>query len=281
MKSPAPAQLVHARVMHARLRPVLHRFVYPVFYVRLNLAQLERCQSRWFGVDRPPAVTAHARDYGPRDGSSLEHWMRALLASTASRPMARSGCRPSRACSAMRSTPSASGTAMTAKAACAPCWPRSTTPSAKPTATCCRCRARARHVHQADARVAVLPADRPLPFPLPSTGAQPRTSLDYHDDDGLLIRTTLSGRAGTRDSALAAALLRYPLLTGHRVPHPLAGLAAVVKRVPFRQPPAVPPPTSLSTRSRPMNRTLSTASRPRRPAAVPGLLGRSAMAIWN
>jgi len=76
MKSPA-AQLVHARVMHARLRPVFHRFVYPVFYVRVNLARLEDCQSAWFGINRRRPLSIRTRDYGPRDGSDLQQWMRA------------------------------------------------------------------------------------------------------------------------------------------------------------------------------------------------------------
>ena len=76
----APAQLIHARVMHARLRPALHRFVYPVFYVRLNLARLDECQSGWFGVDLRRPLSLRTHDYGPRDGSGLEQWMRTLLA---------------------------------------------------------------------------------------------------------------------------------------------------------------------------------------------------------
>jgi DUF1365 family protein len=55
------AQLLHGQVMHARLRPALNRFVYPVFYVRLNLARLER---GWHTLVRhrplAPAVHAHA-----------------------------------------------------------------------------------------------------------------------------------------------------------------------------------------------------------------------------
>jgi uncharacterized protein len=78
MMRPA-AQLVHGQVMHARLRPTPHRFVYPVFYVRLNLARLDECNGRWFGVDRWRPLSIRRSDYGPRDGSSLEQWMRNLL----------------------------------------------------------------------------------------------------------------------------------------------------------------------------------------------------------
>ena len=75
----AAAELVHGQVMHARLRPARHRFVYPVLYVRVNLARLDACNSRWFGVDRWRPLSIRRRDYGPRDGSSLDAWMRALL----------------------------------------------------------------------------------------------------------------------------------------------------------------------------------------------------------
>ena len=79
MKMKPAAQLIRGQVMHERQRPVRHRFVYPVFYLRLDVARLDELNSYWFGVDRRRPVSLHVRDYGPRDGSSLELWMRALL----------------------------------------------------------------------------------------------------------------------------------------------------------------------------------------------------------
>jgi uncharacterized protein len=78
MSEPA-VRLLLGKVMHARLRPVRHRFVYPVLWVRVNVAQLDRCSTRWFGVDRARLLSIRRRDYGPGDGSSLDTWMRALL----------------------------------------------------------------------------------------------------------------------------------------------------------------------------------------------------------
>jgi DUF1365 family protein len=77
----AAAQLVHGQVMHERLRPATNRFVYRVCYVRINLARLAEADrvTRWFGVDRWRPLSLRTRDYGPRDGSSLDAWMRALL----------------------------------------------------------------------------------------------------------------------------------------------------------------------------------------------------------
>ncbi|WP_235697791.1 DUF1365 domain-containing protein [Cupriavidus metallidurans] len=76
---PIDAQLLRANVMHERLRPVRHRFVYPVFCLRLNLDALPRLRRWWFGVDRWRLLSLRRRDYGPRDGSELAPWMRARL----------------------------------------------------------------------------------------------------------------------------------------------------------------------------------------------------------
>eukprot|EP01037_Dinobryon_pediforme_P019287 gene19287-19681_t len=75
----AAAYLLRGQVMHERLRPVHHRFVYPVFCVRLNLARLAEAGNIWFGIDRRRLMSLRMRDYGPRDGSSLDAWMRLQL----------------------------------------------------------------------------------------------------------------------------------------------------------------------------------------------------------
>jgi len=75
----AAAYLLRGQVMHERLRPVHHRFVYPVFCVRLNLARLAEAGNAWFGIDRRRLMSLRTRDYGPRDGSSLDAWMRLQL----------------------------------------------------------------------------------------------------------------------------------------------------------------------------------------------------------
>jgi DUF1365 family protein len=77
--APPPAQLLRGQVMHQRLRPVLHRFVYPVFCVRLDLARTAEAGNAWFGVDRPRLMSVRTRDYGARDGSDLATWVREQL----------------------------------------------------------------------------------------------------------------------------------------------------------------------------------------------------------
>lgn len=73
------AWLLHCRVMHDRLRPVRHRFVYPVFCVRLDIDALPQLDTWWFGVNRAAVIGLRTRDYGPRDGSDLSAWMRTQL----------------------------------------------------------------------------------------------------------------------------------------------------------------------------------------------------------
>ena len=73
------AEIIVGQVMHERLRPVRNRFVYPVFCLRLDLAQLGSLRNRWFAVDRWAPLSLRTRDYGPRDGSSLLDWMRGVL----------------------------------------------------------------------------------------------------------------------------------------------------------------------------------------------------------
>lgn len=74
------AYLIKGVVMHQRQRPVRHRFLYPVFAVRLRLSALDKIGNTWFGVDRHRLMSVCTRDYGPRDGSPLLPWIRRQLA---------------------------------------------------------------------------------------------------------------------------------------------------------------------------------------------------------
>ncbi len=78
--NPAPAGLLlRGQVMHERVRPLLHRFVYPVFYVRVNLARLTELNSFWMGINHWRPASLWLRDYGARDGSDPQQWMRQVL----------------------------------------------------------------------------------------------------------------------------------------------------------------------------------------------------------
>jgi hypothetical protein len=67
------AALYVGEVMHARLKPVGHRFSYRVMSLLIDLDRLEVAdrQSLLFGVNRPALYSFHESDHGDRDGSSL------------------------------------------------------------------------------------------------------------------------------------------------------------------------------------------------------------------
>jgi DUF1365 family protein len=67
------ASLYVGEVMHARLKPFLHRFNYRVMSLLIDLDRLDEAdrQSILFGVNRRALYSFHERDHGRRDGSSL------------------------------------------------------------------------------------------------------------------------------------------------------------------------------------------------------------------
>ena len=69
----APCSLYFGDVMHARLKPVGHRFSYRVISLLIDLDRLDEAdqQSRLFGVNRAALYSFHEADHGERDGSSL------------------------------------------------------------------------------------------------------------------------------------------------------------------------------------------------------------------
>lgn len=73
------ALLFSGRVMHHRVRPTRHRFSYRVFFIRFRLDRMDALAGPLLSVDRHNLFSVRAADYGPRDGSNLQHWIRALL----------------------------------------------------------------------------------------------------------------------------------------------------------------------------------------------------------
>lgn len=74
-----PPRLLVGHVMHRRLRPVIHAFVYPVFFVQLPVADLASANRWLFGVDRRRLLGFRQQDHGPRDGSPLLPWIQMRL----------------------------------------------------------------------------------------------------------------------------------------------------------------------------------------------------------
>ena len=72
-------ELCIGSVMHARHAPVVNRFSYPLFFLRLPLSRIDALQSRMLGVNRPAPMRVDFADHGARDGSNPVGWARALL----------------------------------------------------------------------------------------------------------------------------------------------------------------------------------------------------------
>lgn len=72
------AQIGYGRVMHARLHPVLHRFDYPVYFVRLPIHDLGQAKTRGFSLNRFNLLSFHEADHG--DGGNCLDWVQELLA---------------------------------------------------------------------------------------------------------------------------------------------------------------------------------------------------------
>ncbi len=73
----AAAALYVGDVMHARLKPMGHRFSYRVMSLLIDLDRLAAAdrQSRLFGVNRAALYSFREADHGDRDGSSLRAWV--------------------------------------------------------------------------------------------------------------------------------------------------------------------------------------------------------------
>src|SRR5713226_8057162 len=69
----AAAALYFGDVMHARLKPIGHRFSYRVMSLMVDLDRLAAAdrQSRLFGVNRAALYSFNEADHGERDGSAL------------------------------------------------------------------------------------------------------------------------------------------------------------------------------------------------------------------
>jgi DUF1365 family protein len=77
MENCAMSRVVIGRVMHRRHGPVENRFVYPVFYLLIDLDRVEKQGSWLFGINRRRPLAFHYKDYG--DGRDPRLWVRERL----------------------------------------------------------------------------------------------------------------------------------------------------------------------------------------------------------
>lgn len=77
----AAAMLYPGSVMHARMKPKVHRFSYSVYALVIDVCRLEDAawRSALFSVNRFNLLSFHERDHGPCDGSSLKEHVSRLL----------------------------------------------------------------------------------------------------------------------------------------------------------------------------------------------------------
>ncbi|MBW7973181.1 DUF1365 domain-containing protein [Bradyrhizobium sp. BR 10289] len=78
----APAALYWGKVMHARWRPVHHRFTYRVMSLLIDLDRLKQAdrQSWLFGINRAAPFSFHERDHGDAKIAGLSQYARRLAA---------------------------------------------------------------------------------------------------------------------------------------------------------------------------------------------------------
>lgn len=78
---PPALTLYDGKVMHARLKPVGHRFSYKIASILIDLDQLAQAgkTSAVFSVNRANFVAFHEKDHGARDGSCLRSHVDKLL----------------------------------------------------------------------------------------------------------------------------------------------------------------------------------------------------------
>jgi DUF1365 family protein len=75
--SPAPHWLYRGTVLHRRLRPVQHAFRYRAFFLRIPLSRIGELQNPLFSLNRFNLFSLHFADHG--DGGDPLAWIRGLL----------------------------------------------------------------------------------------------------------------------------------------------------------------------------------------------------------
>jgi len=72
------AAIIVGEVVHERLKPINHRFTYPLFCLRIPLQSLPEV-AKQMAVNRRGLVSFHERDHGARDGSAALAWVQSIL----------------------------------------------------------------------------------------------------------------------------------------------------------------------------------------------------------
>ena len=223
------AQLYFGEVKHLRLRPAQNRFVYPVFFLRIPLSNPQSVCGPLFGLNRWNLFSFMFRDHGARDGSSPLAWIRALLR--------REGLEDIDGEVWLQAFPRVLGYVFNPVSFWF-CHDR----AGVLRAVLCEVNNTFGERHHY-----LLAQSDGGAIPLDAAAGRVLARIDYADEDGDLLHTSVSGRASALTSAaLARAFVTYPwmtLLVVLRIHWQAARLW--VKRVPFFSKP-VPPVEDVS-----------------------------------
>jgi DUF1365 family protein len=66
--------IIFAKVMHKRLLPRVNQFLYEVFYICFDIAKINNLSKKIFSLNKFNLFSFYEKDYGPKDGSSIENW---------------------------------------------------------------------------------------------------------------------------------------------------------------------------------------------------------------
>jgi len=241
------ATLCHGRVAHLRQRPARHGFTYGVFFLRLPLSGLDRIANCWLSVDRWNVFSVMRADFGARDGSEPLAWARGQLA--------RAGITAADGEVVLQAFPRMLGYAFN-PIAIYECQDRQ---GRLRSVICAVSNTFGEHHSYVLAHADQRPIDdgdwltarkafhvSPFcevaghyRFRFGTDAAHPAARIDYHDRDGALLVTAISGTAHALTApALAHAFFRYPLMTLAVIARiHLQALRLWAKRVPwFRKP---------------------------------------------
>lgn len=72
--------LARAKVLHKRLIPRVNQFCYDVFYIGFDITKINSLKSKIFSINKFNIFSFYSKDYGAKDGSDLEKWIREILA---------------------------------------------------------------------------------------------------------------------------------------------------------------------------------------------------------
>ncbi len=71
--------ILEGKVMHKRMQPKVHRFVYRVFYLCFSLHEKQALRAPFFSLNRFNLYSYYDRDHGLKDGSDPGVWLRSIL----------------------------------------------------------------------------------------------------------------------------------------------------------------------------------------------------------